>query len=232
MKILTKEDILNHKDYHSSLDMCRNVGKNMKGYMCHEFVHILYVLKEIMGESCKTYLEIGTHNGGSLATVMQSKYKTDFYGVDVWGRIENMRFTTTNVDNHNIHKHKYELIRGLSSDDKILEIVKQKCPVIDMLFIDGGHEYDTVINDFEKFAPLVSKNGIIIFDDYLMFERPAPVRFNAVEKARKGQVRTAVDDIIGKYKSEYNIIGVIPNNSRANSGGVWDYNIDYIIQKV
>ena len=99
-----------------------------------------------------------------------------------------------------------------------------------MLFIDGGHEYDTVINDFEKFAPLVSKNGFIIFDDYMMFEVPVPRTYTKVEKERKGQVRRAVDVILEKNKKDYNVIGILPNTAKAFKQK-WPYNPDFIIQK-
>lgn len=36
---------------------------------------------------------------------------------------------------------------------------------IDILFIDGSHEYDDVKSDFEAFYPHVKKNGIIAFHD-------------------------------------------------------------------
>jgi len=36
---------------------------------------------------------------------------------------------------------------------------------IDILFIDGSHEYQDVKNDFEAFYPHVKKNGIIAFHD-------------------------------------------------------------------
>lgn len=38
-----------------------------------DHIYVLYLLKQIMGDSCKTYLEIGTHNGGSMVVPMQSK---------------------------------------------------------------------------------------------------------------------------------------------------------------
>lgn len=36
---------------------------------------------------------------------------------------------------------------------------------LDMLFIDGGHDYETVRNDFERFAPLVGEGGLVVLHD-------------------------------------------------------------------
>jgi predicted O-methyltransferase YrrM len=230
MKIITKEDILNHEDLFKSVKIAETISKNVSGYMCHEMVHILYVLKEMMGEDCKNYVEIGTHNGGSIITTMQSAHKTKFLGLDAWPRMGDMTKTVENIDKHNTHNHEYELIKGDSTKDETLEKVTSIVDSVDLLFIDGGHEYDVVINDFERYSKLVSKNGIIVFDDYLMFEKPNP--FNAVEKKRKGQVRLAVDDIVEKYSDSYNIIGILPNKAEANTKIGIDYNVSFIMQKL
>ena len=36
---------------------------------------------------------------------------------------------------------------------------------LDFLFIDGGHHYDIVKSDYEKYAPLVRKGGVVAFHD-------------------------------------------------------------------
>jgi predicted O-methyltransferase YrrM len=36
---------------------------------------------------------------------------------------------------------------------------------LDFLFIDGDHSYEGVAKDFELYAPLVKKNGLIAFHD-------------------------------------------------------------------
>lgn len=36
---------------------------------------------------------------------------------------------------------------------------------VDMLFIDGGHDYMTVKSDFDNYSPLVRQGGMIVFHD-------------------------------------------------------------------
>jgi len=46
-----------------------------------------------------------------------------------------------------------------------LEVAKDWNKPIDILFIDGSHEYEDVKADFEAFYPFVRKKGIIAFHD-------------------------------------------------------------------
>jgi predicted O-methyltransferase YrrM len=188
------------------------------------------VLKEMMGEDCKTYLEIGTHNGGSMMTVMQSKHKTKFFGVDVWWQDSNRVMAQQNISKKNVNNHEFTLIKGNSMLDETFVNVEKFCPSIDFLFIDGGHNYENALNDFNRYSKLVSKHGLIVFDDYLFLENDN--RFTTQEKERKGQVKKAVDDIVKNYGSDYNVIGILPNEVKAQSKRFLDYNVSFIMQKL
>jgi predicted O-methyltransferase YrrM len=45
---------------------------------------------------------------------------------------------------------------------------------IDLLFIDGAHEYDAVLQDYEQWSPLVRPGGTIAFHDVVMEDNPDP----------------------------------------------------------
>lgn len=61
------------------------------------------------------------------------------------------------------------LIQGDSHENATLEKIKTAFlgNKIDFLFIDGGHTYSGVKQDFEKYAPIVRKDGIIVFHDII-----------------------------------------------------------------
>lgn len=70
---------------------------------------------------------------------------------------------------------------------------------IDMLFIDGVHNYDGVMNDFNTFGSMVNFGGIIAIHDIFLYE-------NTIGKAVKDLVNTnkiklieIIDDL---YKAE------------------------------
>ena len=52
-----------------------------------------------------------------------------------------------------------------------------------MLFIDGNHNFQAVLNDFNKFFKYVKKGGFIVFDD---LHQPGPSKvFNKICKENK-----------------------------------------------
>ena len=67
-------------------------------------------------------------------------------------------------------KQKMILLAGDSHNQNTLEKItkKLKSKKIDVLFIDGDHSYKGVKMDFEMYAPLVKKNGIIAFHDIVI----------------------------------------------------------------
>ena len=67
----------------------------------------------------------------------------------------------------NIH-----LIKGNSN--KVLSKIDMK--KIDYVFLDGGHEYDTVKNDLECCKEVILNNGVILCDDYDLSYAPGVKR--------------------------------------------------------
>lgn len=57
----------------------------------------------------------------------------------------------------------YQLLVGLSTAP---EIIKQAQNIsVDVLYIDGGHDYNTVINDITNYLPILKIGGYLIIDD-------------------------------------------------------------------
>jgi predicted O-methyltransferase YrrM len=180
------EDILNHKKIDEALSIVESINNNMIGRVAlnkeHGATHILYVIKELMGEKCKNVLDIGTLWGGSLITMMQSKYESNFTSIDLFdgyyksstgfsedpvcGGTNTIESVTKNVNKHNKHQHNFDLVEGSSHDETIIKYIKKLYPKIDLLFIDGDHTKKGVLQDWNDYSELVTKDGIVIFDDY------------------------------------------------------------------
>jgi tRNA G46 methylase TrmB len=85
--MITTENIMNHELFISSIKEVNKISKQMKnldGEAPHNHHHLLLVIKEILGDKCKNYLEIGVAAGGSMLSVMKSKFKTNYYGIDLF----------------------------------------------------------------------------------------------------------------------------------------------------
>ena len=153
--------------------------------------HVLYIIKNLLRDKCKTVLEIGTLWGGALLTMMQSEYSSKFLSVDMFEGfypdllgegnsdqdhgINTIELVTENINENNPWKHEYDLIKGSSHDSKVINYVKENYPEIDLLFIDGDHTKKGVLQDWDDYSNLVTKGGIVVFDDYWVgeYERAA-----------------------------------------------------------
>ena len=181
------EDILNHPQLEQSKQMVQDINDDMIGRIAlnqaAQATHILYIIRELMGDKCRKVLDIGTLWGGSVITMMQNKYESYFVSIDffdvyykdltglsedpVCGGTNTIESVTKNIDKHNKHKYLYDLVKGSSHDPKVIKKVHSLLESsVDILFIDGDHTKDGVIKDFNDYSKLVTEGGIVIFDDY------------------------------------------------------------------
>ncbi len=180
--------ILNHKLITHSKDIVNLLDDSILGRVARQktnnasYTHVLYLIKNIMGNNCTTVLETGTLWGGGLLTMMQDKHKSTFVSVDMFtgfypdllgegntdseDGINTVEKVTNNINNNNPHNHIYELVKGSSHDDLVVKYIHTKYPVIDLFFIDGDHTKKGVLQDWDDYSPLISSGGIVIFDDY------------------------------------------------------------------
>jgi len=154
------------------------VNSQINGRMCvTQCVHMMYVLKEMLGHSCGTYLEIGTLHGGTMGLVMQLAFKSKFVGIDIFSYYGNpidpgsgvavtKENTEANIRNLNPHGLDFELIQGSSRDEAIIKRVHEKYPSVDLMLIDGDHSKEGALADFHNYGSLIRSGGILVFDNY------------------------------------------------------------------
>ena len=193
----------------NSLDILRNVNKTFNDRKFHEFTHILYDVRTILGEYKKTYLEIGSYVGSSASLMLQHQYPTKIICIDPlvlspkhFNGSKSQELTLKeNIKKNNIYSYEVDINKNYSTDENV--IIKLKNEKIDILFIDGDHRYKGVIADWNNYKDLVVSGGYIIFDDYLDWKHSP-------------DVKKAVDDIVKDLdKSKYKIIGSLPNYQNA-----------------
>ena len=85
-------------------------------------------------------------------------------------------------------KNNISLIKGNSN----IILKKIDMSKIDYVFLDGGHDYSTVMNDLSSCSEVIQNDGIILCDDYDLKQAPG--------------VKKAIDDFIEKNSFNCSIV--------------------------
>ena len=157
-----------------------------------------FFLQEILKKKPKNFLEIGVFHGVTARNVCEllnfvHKGEFNYIGIDLFDEkknneiIPNINFTNpfkkiyfkyilrenpyTKESVENLlakFKSKIKLIKG--DTNEILETIDLKN--IDYVFLDGGHNYETVKNDLNFCKKILSNNGTVLCDDYNLSYAP------------------------------------------------------------
>ena len=157
-------------------------------------------LKEVLNKKPKSFLEIGVFHGVTARNVCELLYQihgNDFkyVGLDLFEKSDENKFEVipstnfknpfkkfyhqyiTRQDPYSIEavsnllkkfKDQVHLIKGNSN--QVLK--KMDMSKIDFVFLDGGHEYNTVVNDLNSCIDVLKFNGSILCDDYNLGSAP------------------------------------------------------------
>lgn len=201
----------------TSLDEVEYISSNMEGHTFHHHFHILWDIRNMIDEEEINYLEIGTHSGGSACLMLKHPKKTNVFGMDLETSTRH-KAVEENVKKFKRDDNSFEYFIGNSRDRSVIRKVRERVKSVDMLFIDGEHTMDAVIDDFVNYKDLVLPGGFIIFDDY------NDVGYNPV-------VKHAVDMIVNEYLfDEYEVYGFIYNKLKA-SPDYMIYNNEFVLRK-
>ena len=121
------------------------------------------------------FVEIGTYKGRSAAfmgvEIINSDKPITFYTVDHFkGSAEHNNLADLYVEAWNnlapLAKASKARVR-VWSIDSITASKNFKDNTLDFVFIDGSHDYDSVVADINAWFPKVKKGGILAGDDYV-----------------------------------------------------------------
>ena len=179
-----------------------------------------FFLKEVLIKRPKVFLEVGVFHGVTARNVcelLNNLHGKDFkyIGLDLFEEnLENKDEVIPNTKFSNPlktiyfkfikrqdpyskkavedllkkYKNNFSLIKG-NSNDILKKIDMSK---IDYVFLDGGHDYSTVINDLNCCKEVIENNGTVLCDDYDLSYAPG--------------VRKAIDEFTSKYHFKCSII--------------------------
>lgn len=123
-----------------------------------------------------TFLEIGVFKGQILSLIgllaRDHNKHVNLYGISPLDAVGDKYWKAPESDYLQNVKDMFDkfelphpiLHKGLSTDPDSF-VFGVKVSPYDILYIDGGHDYDTVKYDIEHFTPLVKSGGLIVLDD-------------------------------------------------------------------
>ena len=180
-----------------------------------------FFLNEVLKKKPKCFLEIGVFHGVTARNVCEILFEINgndfkYIGLDLFEEndenknevIPNTTFSSNPVkqfyykyikrqnpyslesveDLLRKFKNNIYLIKGNSN--KVLK--KMDMAKIDYVFLDGGHEYNTVLNDLNCCIEVINNNGTVLCDDYDLQQAPG--------------VKKAIDDFVVKNGINCSII--------------------------
>ena len=122
-------------------------------------------------------LEIGTRHGESAKVILKTLNVKKYTVIDPFTTYQDYKNDPANklmTHGDKIYKKtKKELkalcnnlifLRGFSNNKKFLKNIKRNS--LDLIFVDGNHEYNYVLEDLRNYFPKLKKEGILIGDDF------------------------------------------------------------------
>ena len=138
------------------------------------------IIKCIKSRQPRDILEIGVHQGSFAIRMLSQIYPsnlefTSYTGIDLFSELQTKENHTNEIslwaDEKNVVANKLvskfpkaniHLCQGNSS--QMLQSLKGN--KYDLIFIDGGHSFNTVESDWNLCQGLLNDNGFLFFDDY------------------------------------------------------------------
>ena len=180
-----------------------------------------FFLEEVLKKKPKCFLEIGVFHGVTARNVCELLFKIhendfNYIGLDLFEESDenkNEVIPNTTFSSNPIKRFYYKYIKRQNpysleavkdllkkfmnnvhlikgNSNKILSKIDMS--KIDYVFLDGGHEYNTVLNDLNCCFDVINNNGTVLCDDYDLQQAPG--------------VRKAIDEFIKKNGFNCSII--------------------------
>ena len=179
-----------------------------------------FLLSEVRKEQPKIFLEIGVFHGVTARNICELLYRTHnndfkYIGLDLFAENEENKneVIPNNTFNNPLKKiyfkyikkqnpYSLEAVRDLlkkfeknvhliqGNSNKVLK--KIDMGKIDYVFLDGGHEYNTVKNDLDNCIEVIKKGGTVLCDDYNLGSAPG--------------VKKAIDEFVKKNELNVEIL--------------------------
>jgi len=159
-KIIFKNDRIN------SLNFKKKILKyKFKDYWFFNNIEIINYFLPKLSDIKFDYLEIGSHEGMSLLNILENYENVQATSIDLWSNSEIEKVFDENLKKFkNLEKMKLDSIIALRK-------LKNNNRKFDYIYVDGFHEGTHVLIDAVLSFKLLRINGIIIFDDFMQYDK-------------------------------------------------------------
>ena len=179
-----------------------------------------FLLDEVRKEKPNIFLEIGVFHGVTARNICELLYQTHkndfkYIGLDLFEETEENKneVIPNNTFNNPLKRIYFKYIKKqnpysleavkdlLKKFEKNIHLIqgnsnkvlkKIDMSKIDYVFLDGGHEYNTVKNDLDNCIEVVKKGGTVLCDDYNLGSAPG--------------VKRAIDEFVEKNQLNIEIL--------------------------
>jgi hypothetical protein len=156
---------------------CSVISDASLGYGEKPFRYLWLLVVSQMPHSGK-FLEIGVYKGSiiALSQMISVELGMDIqtYGITPLAAVGDKYSTYSNDDYDYAVSYVYHklgvpldntnIIQGLSTDESVKNSARINGPY-DVVYIDGGHDYDTVVNDILLCNDILKPGGLLVMDD-------------------------------------------------------------------
>ena len=109
----------------------------------------------------KKVLEIGFWHGGTAMGFDEVISKGEITSIDKWAISDDY---ADFLQKNKAFRNDFRYISGNSNSEDTIKEAWKRAP-FDMLFIDGDHTADAVLQDYRNYSPMVKPDGMIVFHD-------------------------------------------------------------------
>jgi len=178
------------------IDILKEKKYDTDKHTAHDYIQTIYdPMFEVIKDDNVSFCEIGVYNGESMK--LWSDYFTNakhIVGVDIFERTP-LEEVKNNLKDYDVNLHKFDSFRDT---DKFEKFSKQYTDGFDIIIDDGHHHFESQINTFKQFSPLMNAGGVYIIEDVSLDDEDSMHKGPLVLSSESGKVEQTLIPMLQK----------------------------------